>query len=112
MRRVAIVTGSSRGLGSVIARRLARDGLAIAVNSASDSELADEVAASIRANGGVASAFTADVTDEHAVQTLVAAVADELGPVDVLVLNATGPQPEGLVLDVPWEEHERQLAFF
>jgi 3-oxoacyl-[acyl-carrier protein] reductase len=112
MPRVALVTGSSRGLGSAIALRLARDGFAVAVNDAHGDPLAGDVVAAIRAAGGVAEAFVADVTDEEGVETLVAAVAEALGPIDVLVLNATGPQPDAPLLDVSWDDHLDQLAFF
>jgi 3-oxoacyl-[acyl-carrier protein] reductase len=111
-RRVALVTGSSRGLGSAIARRLARDGLAVAVNDVHASALALDVVGAIHDDGGVADAFTADVTDERQVADLVAAVAGSLGPVDVLVLNATGPQPEASLAEVAWEDHLTQLEFF
>ena len=110
MKRVALVTGSSRGLGSAIASRLARDGLAVAVNDLHGDAV--EVAAAIRDAGGVADGFVGDVTDEREVHDLVAAVAAALGPVSVLVLNATGPQPEAPLEDVPWEEHLAQLEFF
>ena len=110
--RVALVTGSSRGLGRAIARRLARDGFAVAVNDLQGDSRALEVVAAVRAESGVADAFTADVTDEGQVADLVAAVADSLGPVDVLVLNATGPQPEAPLGEVAWEDHVAQLAFF
>jgi 3-oxoacyl-[acyl-carrier protein] reductase len=110
--RVALVTGSSRGLGQAIARRLARDGLAVAVNGLQGDGQAAEVARAIRDDGGTAEAFTADVTDEQQVARLVTAVAASLGPVDVLVLNATGPQPEAPLDDVVWEDHVAQLEFF
>jgi 3-oxoacyl-[acyl-carrier protein] reductase len=110
--RVALVTGSSRGLGSAIARRLARDGLAVAVNGFGGGAEALGVADAIRDAGGVAGAFVADVTDERQVAELVAAVAGTLGPIDVLVLNATGPQPEAPLADVPWEDHLAQLEYF
>src|SRR5688572_8979481 len=103
--RVALVTGSSRGLGAGIARRLAQDGHAVAVNGLHDEACATDIVAAIRDDGGVADAFTADVTDEHAVEGLVAAVTRTLGPVDVLVVNATGPQPEAPIGDVLWAEH-------
>src|SRR2546421_1025321 len=111
-RRVALVTGSSRGLGVAIARRLARDGLAIAVNGRGGDAQIDEVASGIRADGGTAGPFAADVTDEREVAGLVAAVSASLGAVEVLVLNATGPQPEAPLADVAWEDHLAQLGFF
>jgi 3-oxoacyl-[acyl-carrier protein] reductase len=110
LRRVALVTGSSRGLGSAIAARLARDGLAVAVNGLHEDAL--EVAGAIRQAGGVAEGFAADVTEERPVADLVAAVTERLGPIDVLVLNATGPQPEAPLADVAWEDHLAQLDFF
>jgi 3-oxoacyl-[acyl-carrier protein] reductase len=110
--RVALVTGSSRGLGAVIARHLAYDGLAVAVNDRRGDGQAHEVGRSIRDGGGVAEAFLADVTDEQQVAELVAAVTGRLGPIDVLVLNATGPQPEAPVTDVDWADHLAQLNFF
>jgi 3-oxoacyl-[acyl-carrier protein] reductase len=110
--RVALVTGSSRGLGAAIARRLGRDGLAIAVNSLHGDAQAFEVARSIRDDGGIGDAFPADVTDERQVAALITAVTDRLGPVDVLVLNATGPQPEAPVTGVVWDDHIAQLNFF
>jgi 3-oxoacyl-[acyl-carrier protein] reductase len=106
------VTGSSRGLGVAIAARLAHDGMAVAVNGLHDDRLALEVVSAIRRDGGVADAFHADVTDERQAIELVAAVADTLGHVDVLVVNATGPQPEAPLPDVLWEDHLAQLEFF
>jgi 3-oxoacyl-[acyl-carrier protein] reductase len=111
-RRVALVTGSSRGLGAAIATRLARDGLAVAVNDVAGGTQADAVAASIRDGGGVAEVFAGDVTDESAVAALIRAVTAQLGPLDVLVVNATGPQPEGPVEEVAWDDHLAQLDFF
>ena len=111
-RRVALVTGSSRGLGAAIARRLGADGMAVAVNDVHGGERAEAVAEAIRRARGVAGAFGADVTDEDQVARLVSAVGATLGLVNVLVLNATGPQPEAPVADVSWEDHLDQLAFF
>jgi 3-oxoacyl-[acyl-carrier protein] reductase len=71
-----------------------------------------EVAAAIRDAGGVADPFIGDVTDERQVDDLVAAVAAALGPVSVLVVNATGAQPEAPLEDVPWDEYLAQLEFF
>ena len=108
----ALVTGASRGLGAHIARRLAADGWPVAVNYLPDREDAEKVVADILAGGGRAAAFRADVTDESAVTGLVTAVEAELGPIQVLVPNATGPQPIIDALDVTWEDHLGQLLFF
>jgi 3-oxoacyl-[acyl-carrier protein] reductase len=95
-----------------MARRLADDGFAVAVNAKPGDDELDEVARLIRAEGGIGEAFPADVTDEEEVVGLVSAIAAHFGPVDVLVVNATGPQPEGALGDVSWEAHLAQLAFF
>ena len=91
--RVALVTGASRGLGAAIARGLAEKGAKVAVNYFSNRERAEALCAEICAAGGVAEPFGADVRDEAAVARLTAEVESRLGPIDVLVLNATGPQP-------------------
>jgi len=111
-RRVGLVTGSTRGLGRVIARRLAHDGMTLAVNGLHDDAQADTVVDAIRAGGGVAAAFTGDVTDDRMAAEVVAGITEQLGPIDVLVLNATGPQPEAPMQDVEWEDHVAQLGFF
>ncbi|GAB2584129.1 SDR family oxidoreductase [Streptomyces capparidis] len=108
----ALVTGASRGLGAVIARRLAADGHPVAVNYRSGAQAAEHLVAEIRAAGGTAEAFAADVTDETSVARLVAGVAARLGPVATLVVNATGPQPEQDPVEVTWQDHLAQLAFF
>lgn len=109
---VALVSGASRGLGAAIAKRLAADGFKVAVNYASSRAGADRVVAEIREKGGEAEAFQADVTDESSVEDLVARVRATLGPVGVLVANATGPQPEVAFEDLTWQDHLNQLEFF
>jgi 3-oxoacyl-[acyl-carrier protein] reductase len=110
--RVALVTGSTRGLGAGIARRLAADGLRVAVNGLSGDGGGDDVVAAIRAAGGVAELAVGDVTDEGQVAELVATVGDRLGPVEVLVLNATGPQPDCAIEETGWDDHVAELDFF
>jgi 3-oxoacyl-[acyl-carrier protein] reductase len=112
--RVALVSGASRGLGAVIARRMAADGWTVAVNyrSAQERAEADRVVDDIRAGGGSAEPFGADVTDEAAVAGLATQVSSQLGPVDVLIINATGPQPAVRIEDLTWQTHLDQLLFF
>lgn len=82
--QVAIVTGGSRGIGAAVARRLAKDGAAVALIYQSNKEAAAQVAADIGKHGGRAATFQADVVDEQAMKTAMARVAAELGPINIL----------------------------
>lgn len=92
--RVALVTGGARGIGAASAKRLAEDGFAVGIIDL-DAGSCGEVVESIRASGGTAMAFGADVSDEDAVVATVASCAEHLGPPVVLVNNA------GIVRDNP-----------
>jgi len=87
-KRVALVTGGSRGIGQAIAVSLAEAGAAVAVNYREKAAEAEAVANAIRAKGGKAMAVQADVSRAADVSRLLAIVERELGPVDVLVNNA------------------------
>ena len=85
--RVAVVTGAARGIGAGVARRLAADGMAVAVLDLDESACVP-VVEEITADGGRALAVGADVSDEEQVAAAVQRIADELGPPTVLVNNA------------------------
>ena len=85
---VAIVTGASRGIGATIARRLVKDGFAVAVNYASSPAEADKLVAELTQAGGKAIAVQGDVSKVEDVRRLFETVEQQLGKVDVLVNNA------------------------
>jgi 3-oxoacyl-[acyl-carrier protein] reductase len=86
--RVALVTGSSRGIGAATARRLARDGYAVTVNCEKNRDLAAGVVREIEAAGGRAIWVQADVSDPSAVRRLFEENERAFGGVDVVVSNA------------------------
>ncbi|WP_244828700.1 SDR family oxidoreductase [Caballeronia sp. TF1N1] len=86
--KVAIVTGASRGIGAQIARRLAQEGFAVAVNYASSAKEADALVAELEAAGSRALAVKADVASADDVRRMFDAVEAQLGPVDALINNA------------------------
>lgn len=88
VRRVAVVTGASRGIGAAIAERLAADGFAVVVNYAESAAPAEALVAKIHAAGGRATAIKADVGDAASVRALFDATEAAFGGVDVLVNNA------------------------
>jgi 3-oxoacyl-[acyl-carrier protein] reductase len=110
--RVALVTGASRGLGAAIAHKLGACGAKIAVNYFGSPEKARKVIEDIRSSGGTAEIFKADVRDEKEVANLVAQVRKILGPIDILVINATGPQPFIKIENLAWRDCLNQLEFF
>ena len=111
-KRVALVTGASRGLGAAMARKLGACGAAVAVNYFGSPDKASKVADDIRRGGGRAEALKADVRDEAEVDRLVRETAQRFGPIDVLVINATGPQPFIKLEELTWRACLDQLEFF
>lgn len=109
--RGILITGGGRGLGAALGRELAAAGGRVVLVARGHEEL-EETAARIRAAGGEAHALAADVADKDATYAIAGAAAALVGPIDVLVHNAStlGALPMPLLLDTECEDLERVLA--
>lgn len=106
-RRVAIVTGASRGIGKAIARQLAADGRHV-VLIARTADTLQAVADDIIAEGGSAEPRPCDMSDDAAVDTLFESIAETHGRIDILVNNA-GITRDGLILRMSDEDYDTVL---
>ena len=109
MRRSALVTGASRGIGRAVAAVLAREGWAVCVNYLERRDAAESLVRELRAQGRAAMAFQADIADRKAADACVRAASEELGPVELLVNNA-GISRQGLFQDLDDAAWDRLLA--
>jgi NAD(P)-dependent dehydrogenase (short-subunit alcohol dehydrogenase family) len=106
-----LITGASRGLGAALARELSRRGGRLALVARDPAPL-QRLAAELQAAGGTAHPLAHDVGDKQAVYALAGAAQALLGPLDILIHNAStlGPVPLRLLLDTECEELEQVLA--
>ena len=88
MKKTALITGSSRGIGAATARALADAGYAVCINYIEQREKAEKLVAELRSNGCTAIAIQADVADSEAVRRMVSHAESELGKISLLVNNA------------------------
>ncbi|MFB6108297.1 MAG: SDR family NAD(P)-dependent oxidoreductase [Haloplanus sp.] len=107
--RVALVTGSSRGIGAETVKLLADRGAKVVVNYRASETEAHAVADEIRDGGGEALVVQADVRDESAVERMVEAVLDQWGRIDVFVNNANMPFATKPLASMTWEEFSSKL---
>ncbi|AQQ52862.1 3-oxoacyl-ACP reductase [Planococcus lenghuensis] len=111
--KIALVTGGSKGLGKAISKGLASAGATVFINYATDQETAQLTVQEITDSGGNAFPVQGDVTDEQEAAHIVTEVTDRFNqPIDILVNNATGPQPELSIENSTWQDYEDQLKFF
>lgn len=110
--RVALVTGSSTGLGLAIALGLGRAGAKVAVNYANNKERAERNFAAFQAAGIEAILVRCDVTTEEGVDTLYRETESRLGKPDILIVNATCDQPLKPIEEYDWDFYQSMLDFF
>jgi 3-oxoacyl-[acyl-carrier protein] reductase len=102
--RVALVTGSSRGIGAATAKLLADRGARVVVNYYSNQTAAEATASDIRSNDGQALVLQADVREREDVERMVGTTNDEWGTIDILVNNANMPFSKKSIADMSWDE--------
>src|SRR5213078_430991 len=107
--RVALVTGSGRGIGRAIAQLFAKEGAAVFLTARTEKELAS-VAAEIKNGGGRTGYVTADLSREAECAQVVAAARDRFGRVDILVNNAGHYGPVVPVEEYPLDEFDKVIA--
>ncbi len=108
--QVAIVTGSSRGIGAETVKLLAAHGARVVVNCHASREQGEQVLAEIRLSGGEGILVQADVTERGQVEALVRETQERLGPVDILVNNAAIAFPMVPFAEYRWEDFERKIV--
>ena len=107
--KIALVTGSSRGIGRAIAERLCREGASVVINYVSNANSAEETAAEIKAAGGDAVALPADVARLEDIQRLFDQTIEHFGRLDILINNA-GIRISKNVADIDEAEYDRLFA--
>jgi 3-oxoacyl-[acyl-carrier protein] reductase len=110
--RVALVTGSSTGLGKAMATALGQAGAVVALNYQNNQARAEKAFADFQAHGCQGALVRGDVTSEVEVPRLMNEVVQRLGPVDILVLNATCDQPHKPIEDYDWALYQAMIDFF
>jgi 3-oxoacyl-[acyl-carrier protein] reductase len=109
---IALVTGSSAGLGKAIALRLANSGAKVAINYHNRVSQAESTLAELQDLGCTAILVRGDVTQEEDVAQIYDEIAAQLGAVDILVLNATGKQAQLPFEEYTWQDFQTMLDFF
>ena len=107
--KIALVTGSSRGIGRAVVERLSREGASVVINYLSSSDTAEEIVATITSDGGTALALQADVSRVEGIRRLFEKTLSHFGRLDILVNNA-GIRTTQTVADIQEDEFDRLFA--
>ena len=110
--KTALVTGSSTGLGKRMAVALGQAGAKVAMNYFNNEERAAQALSEFEATGSEGAMIRANVTEEADVNRLVAEAGEKLGPIDIVILNATPDQPQMPIEEYDWDFYQSMLDFF
>ena len=111
-KKVALVTGSSRGLGYGVAKSLGNAGAKVVINYLNDRDSAEKALEKLKADGTHAMLVRADVSDPEQIASLVEAVEEKFGSLDILVPNATPDQPQKPIEEYDAEFYRQMYDFF
>lgn len=112
--KVALVTGSSRGIGAAIAKAYAKQGACVIINYLKNTKKADEVVAEIMSDGGQAIAMSCDVRDEKQVNIMLHDIFENFGTIDIIVNNALSqyrfdPKNRRMLDQLQWCDYQNQI---
>ena len=110
--RVALVTGSSRGLGRAMGVALGKAGAKVAFNYLNSRETAERAFADYKSQKLEGILVQSDVTDEDSVSRMTKQVAEQIGPIDIVVINATCDQPHKPIEEYDWDFFQSMVDFF
>jgi len=112
LNKVALVTGSSRGLGRGIALALGKAGAKVCLNYLNNSEAAEGTLTKLREEGIHAAMFRADASDKEQVESMIEAIEEKFGSLDILVPNATPEQPQKPIEEYDADFYRQMYDFF
>jgi 3-oxoacyl-[acyl-carrier protein] reductase len=104
-----LITGGARGIGAATARELGKNGYRVFINYVNSTQVAEDLASEIKANGGEAYALQADVRDDAQIASMFETISKEHGGVDILVSNANMNFTQKPFVDQTWDEFSDKL---
>jgi 3-oxoacyl-[acyl-carrier protein] reductase len=110
--RVALITGSSTGLGKAMAMSLGAAGAKVALNYANNQARAEKTFGEFEAAGHAGKLYRASAIDDDEINAMAAQIGKDLGPIDIVVVNATPAQPQKPIELYDWDFYQSMLDFF